>query len=246
MRSLYILKLKIGDIMSEEKDFLEEGKRLIEIGSYQKATFFLQKALEKNPDYPDINNLMGVALSLSGRYKDAVTYFKRAVESNPEYIEGHINYALTLNQLGEIEEANKEFEIAERLEKERDLEEEKVEFSIRARIANVHKEAAVLYASIERYDEAIEELKKALRFAPNFHDIRTMLGDIYIKKKDYENAKKELKEVLRRSGDFVPAAVKLGFCYYKENDKEMAREIWAKALELDPDNKSLKMYLDLP
>jgi tetratricopeptide (TPR) repeat protein len=232
--------------MAKEKEFLEEGKRLIEEGSYQKASFFLKKALEKNPDYPDINNLMGVSLSLSGRYKEAVTYFKRAVKANPEYIEGHINYALTLNQLGQVEKASDEFEIAEKLEMERDSEMEKVEFSVRARIANVHKDAAVLYASIERIDEAILELEKALKFAPNFHDIRTLLGEMYIKKGDYSEAKEVLKEVLTRSGDFVPAAVKLGFCYYKQDDKEMAREIWKKALELDPKNKSLKMYLDLP
>ena len=232
--------------MAKEKEFLQEGKRLIEEGSYQKASFYLQKALDKNPDYPDVNNLMGVALSLSGRYREAVNYFERAIKANPEYIEGHINYALTLNQLGEIEKAGKEFEIAEKLEMERDSEMEKVEFSVRARIANVHKEAAVLYASIERHQEAIEELEKALKFAPNFHDIRTLLGEMFIKKGDYEAAKDTLKEVLKRSGDFVPAAVKLGFCYYKEDEKEMAREIWEKALELDPDNKSLKMYLDLP
>jgi tetratricopeptide (TPR) repeat protein len=232
--------------MAKEKEFLQEGKRLIEEGSYQKASFYLQKALDKNPDYPDVNNLMGVALSLSGRYREAVNYFERAIKANPEYIEGHINYALTLNQLGEVEKAGKEFEIAEKLEMERDSEMEKVEFSVRARIANVHKEAAVLYASIDRHQEAIEELERALKFAPNFHDIRTLLGEMFIKKGDYEAAKEALKEVLRRSGDFVPAAVKLGFCYYKEDDKEMAREIWKKALELDPDNKSLKMYLELP
>jgi len=232
--------------MAKEKEFLQEGKRLIEEGSYQKASFFLQKALEKNPDYPDVNNLMGVALSLSGRYKEAVNYFEKAIKFNPEYIEGHINYALTLNQLGEVDKANKEFEVAEKLEMERDSEMEKVEFSVRARIANVHKEAAVLYASIERYQEAIEELERALKFAPSFHDIRTLLGEMFIKKGDYEAAKETLKEVLKRSGDFVPAAVKLGFCYYKEDDKEMAREIWKKAFELDPDNKSLKMYLELP
>ncbi len=232
--------------MAKEKEFLEEGKRLIEEGSYQKASFFLKKALEKNPNYPDINNLMGVALSLSGRYKEAIPYFERAIKSNPDYIEGHINYALTLNQLGEIDKAGAEFEIAEKLEMERDSEMEKVEFSVRARIANGHKETATLYASIERYDEAIGELRKALKFAPNFHDIRTLLGTMYVKMGDYGKAKKELKEVLKRSGNFVPAAVKLGFCYYKEEDKEMAREIWTKAKELDPDNKSLKMYLDLP
>jgi tetratricopeptide (TPR) repeat protein len=232
--------------MAKEKEFFEEGKRLIEEGSYQKAGFFLKKALEKNPDYPDINNLMGVALSLSGRYKEAVTYFEKAIKSNPEYIEGHINFALTLNQLGEVERATSEFEIAEKLEMERDSEMEKVEFSVRARIANVHKDAAILYASIERIDEAISELEKALNFAPNFHDIRTLLGEMYIKKGDYSEAKEVLKETLTRSGDFVPAAVKLGFCYYKQDDKEMAREIWKKALELDPENKSLKMYLDLP
>jgi tetratricopeptide (TPR) repeat protein len=189
---------------------------------------------------------MGVSLSLSGRYKEAVTYFKKAIKSNPEYIEGHINYALTLNQLGEVEKATRQFEIAEKLEMERDSEMEKVEFSVRARIANVHKDAAILYASIERIDAAISELEKALKFAPNFHDIRTLLGEMYIKKGDYSEAKKVLKETLTRSGDFVPAAVKLGFCYYKQDDKEMAREIWKKALELDPKNKSLKMYLDLP
>ena len=44
----------------------------------------LKKALEEHPDYPDINNLMGVALSLSGRYKEAENYFKKALKLNPQ------------------------------------------------------------------------------------------------------------------------------------------------------------------
>ncbi|MCK4226285.1 tetratricopeptide repeat protein [candidate division WOR-3 bacterium] len=231
--------------MSNEKDYLKEGKTNIEEGEYQRAHYNLKKALEQHPDYPDINNLMGVALSLTGRYREAEKYFKRAIQLNPEYIEAHINYALTLNSLGELDEASKEFEVAESLEMGREAELEKVEFSVRARVANAHKDTAILYASIDRYDEAADELRRALRFAPNFHDIRTFLGEVLMGKGDIEGAKKELKEVLSRSGDYIPAAVKLGLCYYKEGDKKMAEEIWKKAYEIKPDYKSLKMYLDL-
>ena len=231
--------------MSNEKDYLKEGKRNIEEGEYQKAFYNLQKALEKNPDYPDINNLLGVALSLIGRYKKAVEYLKKAIELNPQYIEAHINLALSLNQLGELDEANREFEIAESLEMGRESEVEKVEFSIRARIANAHKDVATLYAAIERFDEAAEELKKALRFAPNFHDIRTFLGEMLMNMGNFEEAKEVLKETLLRSKNYIPAAVKLGLCYHKEDNNEMAKEIWDKAYELDPDNKSLQMYFKL-
>ncbi|MEA1912256.1 MAG: tetratricopeptide repeat protein [candidate division WOR-3 bacterium] len=231
--------------MDKKIDYLKEGKRNIEEGKYQEAYYNLQKALKEHPNYPDINNLMGVALSLSGRYKEAVKYFKKAIQLNPDYIEVHINYALALNQLGKVDKANEEFELTKTLEMGRESEIEKVEFSVRAKIANAHKEIAILYASIDRHDDSIEELEKALRFAPNFHDIRTFLGEILMEKGDYEGAKKELKEVLKRNGNFIPAAVKLGLVYYKEGNKEMAREIWGKAKELDPKNKSLKMYLDL-
>lgn len=231
--------------MSDEKDYLKEGKRNIEEGEYQNAQFNLKKALEEHPNYPDINNLLGVALSLSGRYKEAVKFFKKAVELNPQYIEAHINYALTLNQMGKVEEANNEFEKAESIETERESEFEKLEFSVRARISNSHKETATLYASIGRFDEAVEELRKALIFAPNFHDIRTLLGKVLMEKGDLEGAKVEFKEVLRRSGDYIPAAVKLGLCYYKEDDKEIAEDIWKKAQELDPENLTIKAHLDL-
>jgi tetratricopeptide (TPR) repeat protein len=231
--------------MSDEKDYLKEGKRNIEEGEYHTAQYNLKKALEEHPDYPDINNLMGVALSLSGRYKEAVKYFKKAIELNSQYIEAHINYALTLNQMGRLEEANDEFEKAESLEMERESEFEKIEFSVRARISNSHKDTAILYAGIGRYDEAADELRKALIFAPNFHDIRTLLGEILIEKGDIEGAKKEFKEVLQRSRNYIPAAIKLGFCYYKEDDKEMAEEIWKKALEIAPENLSIKAHLDL-
>lgn len=231
--------------MDKKRDFLKEGKRSIEEGEYQKARYYLKKALEENPDYPDINNLMGVALSLSGRYKEAVKYFKKAVKLNPKYSEAHVNYALTLNQLGKLDEASEEFEKAEELEIKRESEAEKVEFSVRARIANSHKDIATLYASIDRFNEAIDELERALKFAPNFHDIRTFLGEMYMKKGELANAKDTLKEVLNRSGDYIPAAVKLGQCYYDEEDFEMAREIWEKAKEIDPEDKSVKMHLNL-
>ncbi len=231
--------------MSDEKDYLREGKKNIEEGEYQSAQYNLKKALEEHPDYPDINNLLGVTLSLAGRSQEAVEYFQKAIKSNPQYIEAHINYALTLNQIGEIEEANKEFEKAESLEMERESEFEKIEFSVRALISNSHRDTATLYASIGRFDAAADELRKALRFAPNFHDIRTFLGKILMEKGDLEGAKEELKEVLRRSVDYIPAAIKLGLCYYKEDDKEMAEEIWKKVQELDPENISIKAHLDL-
>ena len=231
--------------MPEEKDYLKEGKKNIEEGEYQSALFNLKKALEEHPNYSDINNLMAVALSLSSRYKESEEYFKKAIELDPQYIEAHINYALTLNQLGKIEEANSEFGKAESLEMERDSEFEKIEFSVRARISNAHKDTAILYASIGRFNAAIDELKKALRFAPNFHDIRTYLGEILMERGDFEEAKKELKEVLMRSKDYIPAAIKLGLCYYKEDDREIAKEIWEKAQELAPKNVTIKAHLNL-
>lgn len=231
--------------MENDRDYLKEGKKNIEDGELQKAVYNLKHALEEHPDYPDIHNLIGVSLSLSGRYREAEKYLKKAIDLNPQYIEAHINLALTLNQLGKLEEARKEFEVAESLEMSRDAEKEHVEFSVRAKIANSHKDTAKLYASIDRYEEAVAELNKALRYAPNFHDIRTLLGEMLMKEGELEKAEDEFKEVLKRNDSYVPAAVKLGLCYYRSGINEKAKRIWEKALKLDPTNKTLRVYLDL-
>ena len=68
------------------------------------------------------------------------------------------------------------------------------------------------------------------------------LGSFYEGK--FTNVVKLCNEVLRLEPGNVTALERLGSAYYKLNQKREAKEVWEKALMLNPDNKVLRRFVD--
>lgn len=61
---------------------------------------------------------LGMLAYRAGQYKDAQIRLQKAIDSAPQYQKAHYYYALTLSRLGEKTEAEREFAVARRLQKE--------------------------------------------------------------------------------------------------------------------------------
>ena len=65
----------------------------------------------------------------------------------------------------------------------------------------------------------------------------------YYYKKEFKAALEEYKTVVSLLPTFPMGHVRLGSIYYQLGDKYRAKKAWEKALELEPNNPSLKDYL---
>lgn len=231
--------------MDEIRNLIAKAKILINDGKANEALYYLQVAGKNNPEYADIHNYMGAALSLLGRYEEAIKSFLKSIELNPKYIEAHVNLGLTYSLIGKIEEANKEFAIVEELEISKSKTDKEIGFSAKAKISNLHKDLGLLYIEIKMYEEAVDEFRKALRLTPDFPDLSFYLAKALNEKGDVNEAINILENLIERKSDFISAYLLLGRCYYKTGNLKKAKDIWEEGYKLDPTNSKLSSYLNM-
>ncbi len=224
--------------MKDWKSILEQASLLFEQKRFVESALKYEEVLLLKPDMPDVYNKLGIIYSFTNQYDKALSAFERAVEINPEYIEARVNLSLTLNSLGKYDEAAKHLSEAIKLERDKgDY------YAVKTRIANLHKETGLLYREIKDNKNAAEEFEKALNLMPHFVDIRLLLTETFIDMEEYDKAEEILIESINIKPAFVGNYIMYGQLYYKKGNINKAREMWKKALELDPNNNTAKVYL---
>lgn len=90
----------------------------------------------------------------------------------------------------------------------------------------------------DRYDEALELIKRAYELRPDDHFIVDSMGWIMYRLGRYEEALKFLRRAMELNND-PEVAAHLGEVLWVMGDKAAARKIWNTALESTPDDKRL-------
>jgi tetratricopeptide (TPR) repeat protein len=211
--------------------------------AYLAALADLQLVAEQRPRFADVQNLMGLCLSLVGRTDEALEAFERATSLNPGYVEAHLNRAITLNDLGRTEEAHASFSRAA----EADVEKGGGRFSsvAAARLANKHSELGDLYADAGAGAEAIAEYRRAVRLRPQFLDIRNKLGRFLLDAGHLDEAIHELRSVVEAQPGFAAARANLGLALHRAGRLDEAEAEWRRTLAQAPDHAQVSSYLGM-
>ncbi|TMQ48436.1 MAG: tetratricopeptide repeat protein [Candidatus Eisenbacteria bacterium] len=217
------------------------GRDYFERGFYQDAIRELLEAVRLNPNFPDLHNQLGLALSMNGDRRHAAEEFRRALELNPNYVEARLNLAIVLNEMGQYEDALREFNV-ERL---RDHEQENLSAEVRSYLAESHMMLGDTYRNVGVLVDASQEYRKALKLSPQYLDIKNKLGATYCEMGLYQDAETELEEALAQNPRYVAARVTLGVVLLRSGRKTRAREEWEKCLALEPENIRARAYLDM-
>ena len=86
--------------------------------------------------------------------------------------------------------------------------------------------------------KALLYFENAQTLAPFNLDFKNKLGAVLVSLQDIVKAKHIFEEILRQDPEYVAALSNLGYIYLAaENNKDKARELYDKALALDPDNE---------
>jgi Flp pilus assembly protein TadD len=87
-------------------------------GKLDEAVSALQRAAALGPKEFEAHWALGRALALKERYADALHSFQTAVLLEPNRSDAHYQLGLALRRLGRTDEANREFALVERLNKD--------------------------------------------------------------------------------------------------------------------------------
>lgn len=218
------------------------GREHYQSGELDKAEKYLAQVVQEHRGFADIFNMLGVIYHAQGRFAQAQESFEEALKINPNYTEAALNLAVTYNDLGKYGQAREVYlrAIARSRGEPRSLD----PFA-RGKIANMHADLGAAYAGIGFYPEAVREYQKALELCPNFVDLRTRLANVYRDSGDYQAALRELEIVKTTNPRFVPSRLALGVTLFSLGRRDDAVREWEAVLQLEPDNKQAKVYLQM-
>jgi len=219
---------------------LERGREYYANREFEKAEPYLLKVAETESGFADVMNMLGVIYHDRGQVSLARDYFEKAIALNPRYTEAALNLAVTYNEQGLYDEARRVHEHATSLQPS---EGKPIEPFARGKLSNMHADLGQAYAELQMYDKAIAEYREALDLSPGVADVRTRLGQLLKDCGRLDDAQAEFERVKRDRPRYVPARISLGATYFAMNQKTAARQEWSDVLEIDPENRTARMYL---
>lgn len=151
-----------------------------------KAVAAAQKALELDPSLAEPYVIMAVVhAEYDWEWEKGEAEYKRAIELNPNYATAHQWYGETLYAMGRTEEAFAEIRKAQGLDPLSPI---------------IATSLALGYAFTERYDEARQQLRKALELDPDFPRALLVRANVHFLEGDTLEAIDELQSLLKSTG----------------------------------------------
>jgi DNA-binding winged helix-turn-helix (wHTH) protein/tetratricopeptide (TPR) repeat protein len=169
------------------------------------------RALEIDPLLAEAHTSLAYAhLFYDWDFPAAERQFKRAIELNPNYATARHWYHEYLTQMGRLDEAMVQINLARELDP----------------LSPVINAAMVLpLMNGGQYDEAIRRLKRVIDLEPGFYRTHLFLGLAYVQKREMASAFKEIEEAITLSEGSTRAVALLGWAYAVSGNRARAEEI---------------------
>lgn len=174
----------------------------------------------------------GIEALEEGRYEEACSSFKEAIALKDDFAIYYIEYGQALTKLGNYKEALKQYK--------------KAVVDVDSSITNENKKKAlrgqgVAYYYMGQYENAVNTFKEALKldYANDLNtDIRSYLGQCYVKQEKYDEALAVYDALVEEQGSSSVYAGR-GSVNASAGNIEEAKQDFEKAISLDEKNYSL-------
>lgn len=216
---------------------------------YDKAVGVLEKGLKIDPKMPTASALLGIALYETGDYARAKPTLEAALRANPKDSNVEMTLANDLLKLGEPEAAVTHYDkVARRDPKNQEawyqLGKVYMQLSQEALVklreidpnsVLVHEVSGEIMQSMNNFDGAILEYKKAVEMAPQQPGTHYKLGGAYWSISQWDAATKEFEAELVNDPQNCSAYYKLGdIVLLKHDDPQAALDQLNKSLAICP------------
>lgn len=202
---------------------LARSRGLLGAGRYDEAVHALESAVHRQPDFPDLHNLLGLSLSLAGEPLRAESHLQRALELNPNYAEAHLNVAILLFERSAYSAARDHLREFNRIVRanptgfpEPALDE----------LARGHADLAERYRSHGLLEEAEVQLRAALRLRPGYSDLRLRLVRLLFERAKLDDAAQQVELLLQQRPEYQDAQLLRGHIELARGNAQAARAAW--------------------
>jgi tetratricopeptide (TPR) repeat protein len=225
-----------------QEDMISEARGYFINGNYKMAEPILNQMLLQSTRNPEVYQMLATIFYDKGQFSKAIKTFKRALEIDPTYTDASVGLSIILNDLGKYDEGKQIFlEAQVQLEKKSG----KQDPFIDEKLASKHEELADLYYQYKRYNEALDQLLKALKLSSRKAEVTLRIAEVHVQLGQADRAVKDLKALIREYPQQIQARLKLGAIYYNSNNIAEATEQWETILIRDPNHPEALRYLKM-
>ncbi|MGD8318098.1 MAG: tetratricopeptide repeat protein [Myxococcales bacterium] len=206
-------------------------------GDYPLAQPYYEKLVQQGLRYADVFNRLGIIYHLDGRMAEARWCFQQALELNSGYLEAALNLTVTCNELGEYGSGVRTLQRAQR---HADCSNDAYR---RGKVANLHRMLGRAYLDLDRPEDAMHELGRALRLCPKFHDVRLELARLLRLRGNAPAAREELLLILQLDPGHHDARALLGVIEIETGDPDQGRAHLKAVVQDCKDHPIAEAYL---
>lgn len=186
------------------------------------AMELLERAISVCPGHADSFESLGVILGRHGRYDEAIALMERLLEVDPDSVMAHTNMSVYHNQLGRIEDAEREARAAavksaelKRRERERASAEKRS-----------HEQAGV---ELERREQMFRQV---LELDPDDALGNFGMGELCIETGRLETAIRHLQKAIEADPSYSAAYLALGRAWEVSDRPDRARDVFATGIDV--------------
>lgn len=227
----------------KEAQLFKEGLEHFNKNALGRALTCFEEVTALNSKNSDAYFYIGNVFHIQGKLGKAVKAFNKVLEFDPNHTDASISLSVILNDIGRYDDAKKIFENANK--KVKNEKKGIQDPHINRKFSLKHFEIAEMYFSYNRYEEALSEYNKAIGLDPENLEVRIKIAKVYAKKGYVSKAFEELRKLKSEHPHYVPAKTALGLLHYSKGNTVEAQTEWQTALNLDPRNEEIQMYLKL-
>jgi tetratricopeptide (TPR) repeat protein len=212
------------------QSFLRIGSLSLQSGQFEKSMKAFKKADTMTPNIPEVQRSLGFSASQLKRNDEAIFYFEKAISLNAKDVISMSLLSPLYQEKKWLDRSDSLFERILTLDPENDVILNNYSYSLAERSIKLEK--------------ALAMVQKALKNAPgNAHFLDTM-GWVYYQMGLYELALKYIAQADQKNENSWEVAEHLGDIYFKLKNFSEAKSYWEKALQLNPDNETIKNKLN--
>ena len=229
--------VKLNDLMRKAKEAFQKN-------DLKTASLFFNEIIDANPNSTEAYFYQANIFHMRGELGKAVRGFNRVLKLDPHHTDASTSLSVILNDIGKYEEAKAVFDKANqhvKMTPQSGL----AEPHLNKKFSLKHFEIAEMYASYQRWDEALFEYNKASSLDPDNLENRIKVAKLYSRKGFASKAFDELKRLKTEQPGYLPARMALGLLYYGNGNTIEAQAEWQGVLSRDPSHAEATMYLNL-
>jgi len=196
--------------------------------NYEKALDFLDDYISINDKDSGAYNNKGYIYELMKENNKAIECYQKATQLIPDtedFLRKKANLLFRMYKLGESVVGKAALELYESL-----IKKNSEDYSL-------YYERSLLFNSMEKYDEQVKDLKKALENKPDFEQGAFDLGNYYMNKGENAIALKYFDQAIHNNNKYVEAYINKAIVHFRQNDVTNALSSIEIATKIGPEKR---------